>query len=79
MKQWMWEWGQEDKRRKQNEHLEVSFPNLTDKKAEAEPTYTSKIAEAEFKPRANNSKIIPFSQHLILPLGSLISGKVECA
>ena len=65
MKQQMWEWGQEDKWGKQNKHLEVSFPDLTDEKTEAEPAYTSKIAEAEFKPMANNSKIIPFNQHFI--------------
>lgn len=75
----MWEWGREDKWRKQNKHLEISFPNLTDKKAEAEPAYTSKITEAKFKPRPNNSNIIPFNQHLTLPLDTLISGKVECA
>lgn len=57
---------------------ELSFPNLTDEKTETDPT-SKIIIETEFKPRTSNSKITPFNQHLILSLGILISGEVECA
>lgn len=38
---------------------------LTDEKTEAIPINTSKIAETEFQPRTNDSRVIAFNQYLI--------------
>lgn len=73
--------GEEDRWRKENKHFGkgILFCILTDEKTEAIPDHTSKIAETLFKPRANDSRVITFSQYLILTIDILISGEPEIA